>query len=411
MTSPSLCIEKLPLEEMQHRHELCRTLCQELQPKAQGMLFFSRLALYYMTGTYADGIFYLPLQGAPLLLLQRGAERAHLESPLNAIHHLPAWDKLADFCQELGTPLATCIAAEMGALPWNMATVLQQGLKDSTFVNVDSIFMQARSRKSLWELKKMRLTGARHHEGVFKRIPQRIHAGMSERGLSIISWQVFFELGHSGMNRMGHFGEECFLGHIAAGDNGNYPSHFNGPLGLKGEHPAVPYMGNAHTIWQKDQILAMDIGYALEGYHTDKTQVYYSGKIESMPAKARHAHDACIEIQQRAAERLRPGAIPSEIWDEAKKSAQRLGIEEGFMGLDGNKVPFLGHGIGLVIDEYPVIAPRFDAPLVEGMTLALEPKVGIRGMGMVGVENTYEVTAQGGASLTGDDFTIVEVER
>ncbi len=409
MNSSFLSIEKLPLEEMQRRHDICVNLCQKTQPHAKGMLFFSRLALYYMTGSFADGVLWLPLQGKPLLFVRRGQERIPLESPLTNIYSMPSWKNLPAVCQELGSPLSPTMAAEMNALPWNMAKDLQQSLPQHTFVAGDGILSQARARKSPWELSKMRIAGARHHEGVFTLLPQRMQAGMSERDLAILSWDIFFNLGHSGMNRMGNFGEECFLGHIAVGDNGNYPSHFNGPLGLQGEHPSTPYMGHSKKIWQKNQILAMDIGYVLEGYHTDKTQVYFSGKIQNMPSVAQKAHEACIEIQQRAAEQLRPGAIPSEIWNDAKARAQKWNIEEGFMGLGGNKVPFLGHGIGLVIDEFPVIASRFDEPLEEGMTIALEPKVGLPGLGMVGVENTFEISPKGGISLTGEDYEIIEV--
>ncbi len=409
-----LCVEKLPLEEMQRRHALCRELCLKIQPKAGGILLFSRLSIYYLTGTYADGIFWLPMDGQPLLFMRHATdnalERALCESPLSAIHPLPAWDDLEGICRELHSPLSTTVAAEKGALPWNMAMQVQNALAGHDFVAADAIILQARSRKSAWELQKMRIAGARHHHAIYELLPQKMHSGMSERDLAHVAWETFFSLGHSGMNRMGNFGEECFLGHIAAGDNGNYPSHFNGPLGLKGEHPAIPFMGDKNTLWEKNQILAMDIGFSLEGYHTDKTQVYFSGKLQNMPLQARKAHEACIEIQQRAAERLRPGAIPSEIWEEAKASAQRLGIEEGFMAIGDNKVPFLGHGIGLVIDEYPVIATRFDAPLEKGMTLAIEPKVGIAGLGMVGVENTFEVTDAGGISLSGTQYDIVEVE-
>jgi Xaa-Pro aminopeptidase len=80
------------------------------------------------------------------------------------------------------------------------------------------------------------------------------------------------------------------------------------------------------------------------------------------------------------------------------------------MALGGNKVGFVGHGIGLALDETPVIAKGFDAPLEEGMVIALEPKLGIPGFGMVGLENTFEVTASGGRSLTGDATAILCVE-
>ncbi len=77
------------------------------------------------------------------------------------------------------------------------------------------------------------------------------------------------------------------------------------------------------------------------------------------------------------------------------------------MGLDANKVPFLGHGIGLVIDAWPVFAKGFDEPFEAGMVMAVEPKMGIRGVGMVGVENTFEVTGSGGVCLTGDRFGMI----
>jgi Xaa-Pro aminopeptidase len=76
-------------------------------------------------------------------------------------------------------------------------------------------------------------------------------------------------------------------------------------------------------------------------------------------------------------------------------------FRNGFMGYKQNTVKFLGHGIGLWIDESPVIAKGFDEPLREGMVFAVEPKKGVAGVGLVGIENTFVVTPQGGRSLTG----------
>jgi Xaa-Pro aminopeptidase len=77
------------------------------------------------------------------------------------------------------------------------------------------------------------------------------------------------------------------------------------------------------------------------------------------------------------------------------------------MALGDNKVRFIGHGIGLAIDEYPVLAKGFDTPLEEGGVMAVEPKIGIPGLGMVGVENTFEITRNGGRSLTGEAYDII----
>jgi len=69
----------------------------------------------------------------------------------------------------------------------------------------------------------------------------------------------------------------------------------------------------------------------------------------------------------------------------------------------------LGHGIGLVVDEWPVIAEGFDEPLEQNMALAIEPKKGMPGVGMVGIENTFLVTTQGGRGLTGESPGLIPV--
>ncbi len=402
--------ERLAQEEIQRRHDLCRSFCQQQYPQASGMLIFSRLNIYYLTGSYAGGVFWLPIENDPVLIVRRALARVQAESPITHITTFRSYKELQTIFREFNAPLGTTIAAEMNALPWDLSSKLQSALVNHSFVNADNILLKSRARKSAWELNKMRIAGKRHHEALYKHIPQNVYLGMSERDMAHLSWEVFFSLGHGGINRLGNLGEECFLGHIAIGDNGNYPSHFNGPLGLKGDHPANPYMGHSDSILEKNQLFAMDMGFMLEGYHTDKTQVYFSGKAQNIPAMGQKAHDACIEIQETAAKALKPGAIPSQIWQKALQQAKDYGIEEGFMGLGKNKVPFLGHGIGLVIDEYPVLANKFDEPLCEGMTIAIEPKVGIAGHGMVGVENTFEVTAEGGRSITGTEHTLCCVE-
>jgi Xaa-Pro aminopeptidase len=65
--------------------------------------------------------------------------------------------------------------------------------------------------------------------------------------------------------------------------------------------------------------------------------------------------------------------------------------------------------VGLHIDEYPVIAEGFTEPLLANMTIALEPKKGVGGVGMLGVEDTYAVTQTGGRCLTGGEKEIIEI--
>lgn len=402
-------LERLPQEEMAVRQAKCRAALAQVAPQAGGLLVFSRLAIYYLTGTWANGVFWLPVSGEPVLACRKGRERAVLESPMATIVPFRSYGDLAPLCEKAGSPLAPVCAAEQSGLSWNLSMLLTARLPGVTFVPGDAALAVAQAQKSEWELEKIRLCGARHGEGLMKRLPEVIAPGMSEREIARKCWDVFFDLGHQGQLRMSG-GDEIFLGHISAGDSGNYPSVFNGPVGLRGEHPALPFSGYAGTVWQKGAVLTIDNGFALEGYATDKTQVYFAGKSSAIPDAVRRGHDLCMRVQQTVAERLIPGAIPSELYALSLSMAEKEGLTEGFMGLGENKVRFLGHGIGLLIDGWPVFAKGFDTPLEAGMTVALEPKYGIPDVGMVGVENTFEVTPEGGKCLTGDTYDIICIE-
>jgi Xaa-Pro dipeptidase len=400
-------LEQLPRQEMELRHENCRRLIRALQPESGGLLVFSRVNTYYLTGHCANGVLWLPMSGEPVLMIRKGIERAEMESPLARIVPFRSYSDLPGLCAEAGAPLLGAVAVEMGGLSWSLGQLLQAKLKGVEFRSGDDILTRARGVKTEWELAKMRLCGERHDRCLREELPKVIRPGMNEFEISVKAWEVFFAAGHHGMMRMNTFGEEIFLGHVSAGDSGNYPSVFNGPLGVRGVHPAIPQMGYAGKVWMPGEVLALDIGFLLEGYHTDKTQVYFAGRESDLPDEARRAHDFCIRVQNWLAENLRPGAIPSTLYAHVMDWAERENFAHGFMGLGGNKVRFLGHGIGLGIDEYPVIAKGFDDPLEEGMVLAIEPKYGIEGLGMVGVENTFEVTAEGGRCLTGKQYEIL----
>lgn len=154
-----------------------------------------------------------------------------------------------------------------------------------------------------------------------------------------------------------------------------------------------------------DQVF-VDIGFGMNGYHSDKTQVYLFGG--SLSDEAVKAHRGCMEVQKRLAESLKPGAVPSELY---RLATEKLDADflRNFMGFGTRRVKFLGHGVGLHIDELPVIANGFTEPLTENMVIALEPKKGVPGKGMVGVEDTYVVTPKGGRCITGGGCDIMLV--
>jgi Xaa-Pro dipeptidase len=108
---------------------------------------------------------------------------------------------------------------------------------------------------------------------------------------------------------------------------------------------------------------------------------------------------ACA-IQDQVARNLRPGVRCADLWDYARSMAEQARLGAAFMGPEGEQARFVGHGVGLELDELPVLAPGFDQPLQAGQTIALEPKFVFRGIGAIGIENTFVVTDAGGEKLT-----------
>ena len=399
----------IPAHELASRWDRCKKLLQQFIPQAQGLLVFSRLNIYYFSGSFASGVFWLPLSGKPVLFCRRGEKRAKIESPINHIYPFKSYSDIETILSDLGFSLPKLVAAEMNGLSWALSNSLTKHLSTHRFVPADKIIGMSRAKKSEWELNIIREAGSRHAKCLTELLPPFLHDGISELEISHKISELFFSEGHLGILRMESYGEEVFLGHISVGDSANYPSVFNGPVGLRGVHPATPYMGSAAVNWTKGKPLTIDNGFTLAGYMTDKTQVYWLGDRENMPVNALKAHNFCIDLQDQVAKLLRPGTLPSEIWNHCLAKVEHSEWSDGFMGLGENKVFFIGHGIGLAIDEYPALASGFDLPLEEGMTLAVEPKIGIPSFGMVGVENTFEVTTDGGKCLTGENFDIITI--
>ncbi len=399
----------IPEQELASRWERCKRLLHKFHPQAQGIFVFSRLNIYYFTGSFASGVFWLPLDGEPVLFCRRGEERAKIESPLHHIYSFTSYRDIETILNDMGGSLSTVVAAEMNGLSWALSNSLTKHLSTIQFVSADRILAMTRANKSTWERSILREAGSRHERCLTRLLPPLLHDGMSELEICHNISEVFYSEGHHGILRMEHYGEEAFLGHISVGDSANYPSVFNGPVGLRGIHPATPHMGSAEVQWTAGKPLTIDNGFTLAGYITDKTQVYWLGDKKKIPVNALEAHDFCVDLQHQIAELLKPGVPPSEIWNKCLAQVEHSQWKDGFMGYGKNKVSFVGHGIGLAIDEYPVLAKGFDVPLEEGMTIAVEPKIGIPGFGMVGVENTFEVTTGGGKSLTGEKLDIITV--
>lgn len=394
-------MEKPGLDELLLRRNRCLAILARLKPEAEGIMVFSRTNIYYLTGTLGSGILWLPREGSALLMVRKGLERARFDSPETAVAQYRSFGDLPGLLAAHGLTMPRMVAAEQNALPWSFAQNLQKKLPEVIFQPGDHILAQARAVKTPYEVAIMRESCARQTKAMEELLPAEIRPGMTELEVAHRLMAIFNSLGSCGLNRMANYGAELILGSCSVGDNGNFPTFYDGPLGCLGVHPSSAFLGSGDTVWTPGSLLTVDTALCYRGYNADQTICYFAGKKEAIPPAALKAHEHCAEIERTIARELKPGAIPQDLYAKAQKMAGEAGIAEGFMGLGGNKVSFLGHGIGLCVDDWPVLAPGFNNPLEADMTIAVEPKVGIKGFGMVGTENTWLVTENGGECLTG----------
>jgi Xaa-Pro aminopeptidase len=212
---------------------------------------------------------------------------------------------------------------------------------------------------------------------------------------------------HQGVVRVRRFNMEMFYGAVAFGDTAAYPHNFDGPVGVRGLYPAVPLNGSDKALVAGEPVM-VDICGGSGGYIADASRAYSLG---SPTPEILETHRFLLELNAWIESRLRPGAIPGDIYSGIQAEVSATPYAPHFMGAGSNQVRFVGHGVGLELDELPVIAPRFDTPLEAGMVLAIEPKVFFPGIGGAGVENTYIITAAGFEKLNHAPERWVEVPR
>jgi Xaa-Pro dipeptidase len=145
---------------------------------------------------------------------------------------------------------------------------------------------------------------------------------------------------------------------------------------------------------------------AVNGYVGDQFRTYVIGDL---PDPLKKAHACARDILSLLTQKARVGVPCAELYAVAAAKATEEGLGDFFMGYGEGQVKFIGHGIGLEIDEYPVISARFGAVLEKDMVLALEPKFVFPQKGVVGMEDDYQVTSNGLKRLTRTDQTLIQI--
>jgi Xaa-Pro aminopeptidase len=253
---------------------------------------------------------------------------------------------------------------------------------------------ELRSVKSPAEIDMLRIS-AEKLVSVFKEVPTFLKAGMREVDLAAEMEARLRRIGHEGYVRMRAFNQELFSGMAVSGGATSY-GFFDGAVTGKGLSSASPQGASLDVIRGNEPVL-IDFAGVFNGYIIDMTRMFVIGSLDP---ELWRAFEVSLEIQEAVRRAMVPGAICEEIYRQAAAMAEASGFGGNFMGMPGEQSRFVGHGVGLELDELPVLAQGFAMPLQAGQVVAVEPKFVIPGKGAIGIENTFAVTASGGERLT-----------
>lgn len=358
-----------------------------------GALVYQAADLYYLTGTAQSCHLFVPAAGEPILLAYRDFERAREESvwpvrPMGSFKDIPV------LLAESGWTALRRLGLEMDVIPLSLFRRYESLFPGVQWDDIGQVLRRQRMVKSTAELEALRFAAAKHAE-VFRYITARVRPGMTELEIAADFEGYARRLGHQGAKRFRGQEQGMSPGLVAAGANSARTSCFNLPLAGLGLSPLYP-MGASQHVWEEGEPLLIDYAGVYNDYTVDQTRIFLGTGV---PAGLRRAQEVAMEIAGRVAEEARPGVTAGELYDLAFTMAARAGLQEHFMGY-GRQVAYIGHGVGLDLNEWPVIARGDRTVLAAGMVFALEPKFVFPGVGSAGVEDTYLVTDAGAEKLT-----------
>ena len=378
----------LTLSEAKQRQAVMQGMLAE--QGLDGALFIYPIDVYYFTGTRQNGSLWLPVSGDPTLMIRKSLVRAREDSPLSDIRPFPPSKEFAAVLPET----VKKFGMTFDVVPVQQLKYYNKLLPECEFVDISLLNREIRSVKSDLEVDLLKLSGA-NLSSIFTQVPQFLSAGMRELDLAAEFEIRLRKTGGEGYVRMRAFNQELALG-LAVSSGGASYGFFDGAVTGKGLSSASP-QGASLEIIEKNAPVFLDYTGVFGGYITDMTRIYVIGELDE---ELKRAFEVSLCIQKFLQDSLKPGEICEDLFVKSQEIATDAGLGDCYMGMPGEQARFVGHGVGLELDEFPVVAQGFKVPLKVGHTIAIEPKFVIPGKGVIGIENTFVVTLDGGLKIT-----------
>ena len=355
-----------------------------------GVLLFSIVELFYYSGVGIEGALYIPQEGEPIHLVKRNVDLATEYSGIDTVGN---FGKLSQVFETIPIGDGSKIALELEILPYSYVKFLTSLNRKITFLDGSTTFRKIRSRKSEYEVNQI-AQAAKIVDKSFEYCSDIAKHEMSEIELAAILDKWLIENGHYGYISTRAFNSALLnLSYVIGSSSSILNSNFT-PISGWGMSLKYPY-GPSTKKLGKDPFFVDTCG-NYNGYISDTTRTFIIGKFDQ---DTREQLDALIQIKQLLQKRLKPNVNLGNLYSKAMELAEDLHISNHFMGETKDKVAFLGHGIGLELDELPILYLKGDVAK-EGNVIACEPKYIEKGKKVLGLEDSFAITKSSNRLLT-----------
>jgi len=375
--------------------------CKKLQDlmAGQGMdavIIVQNADLFYFTGTTQSGCLYVPAQGQPIYMARKEFSRARMESGLKEIVPIVTMKDIPGILARFGYPEPKRIGMELDVVPVSFFERYKKIHPHAEYLDATPLIRKVRMIKSHYEIHLMKDAADQVHR-VWQRAGEVIRAGATDLEIAAELEFTARKDGHQGLVRMRGFNSDLFYSQIFSGTDSAVPSYGDSPLGGLGLNPSFGQGAGLKRIERHEPIIIDFVG-CVDGYLVDQTRIFAIGGISG---RLQRGYDDMLTVQRRMMELAVPGASWGGVYDQCLALAVEMGYADNFMGSKGSQVSFIGHGLGVEIDEFPFIARGFNDMMLEvGMVFAFEPKVVFPGEGAIGIENTFYISNDGLKQLT-----------
>ena len=392
-------MKKTPKEELYRRVQALQSRMESAN--IDGVLIVQNTDLFYFTGTVQQAYLFIPPAGPPLFFVRKNLNRVRNESELDFIIPVSSLRELPGLLADHGYPLINRLGMELDVLPVNLYFRYFDALKPTKIIDIWPSVQAVRAIKSGYEISLMKEVAALS-DFMVDTGRENLREGLTDIELSSIVEGAARARGHQGFVRTRAFNQEVYWGHLISGPDAADPAFVDGTTGGHGLSNAFPQGAGRRSIGRHEPVI-FDLCASMYGYCVDQTRTL---SIGSLPDKLDSAYKVALEIQQKVGKRIQCGVSLDKLFSEAQNIAESHRLGEHFMGYGKQRIGYCGHGVGLELDEFPVIRKGDKALLSSGMVIALEPKFHFPNEGVVGVEDTFVVMDKGSQKLTGASYVV-----